>query len=133
MDPAEALADLKQISTQIDRAVIVRVDGSVAGSTVADEAASSRIAEAGVRLWEAADRARRDLGRPELSQLEVATGEGSVFAVRDDQHLVVAVTAPEPTVGLIFYDLKTCLRNLRERPEDLDGGVEAGGANDAGA
>jgi predicted regulator of Ras-like GTPase activity (Roadblock/LC7/MglB family) len=119
MDAAESLADLKQISTQIDRAVIVRADGTVAGSTVADAALSNHIAEAGVRLWDAADRARKDLGRPQLSQLEVATGEGSVFAVRDDEFLIVASTPPEPTVGLIFYDLKTCLRNLREQPEDV--------------
>jgi predicted regulator of Ras-like GTPase activity (Roadblock/LC7/MglB family) len=132
MDPAESLADLKQISTQIERAVIVRHDGSVAAATVADEDVARRIAEAGVRLWESADRARRDLGRPELSQLEVATGDGSVFAVRDDAHLIVAVTAPEPTVGLIFYDLKTCLRNLRERPEGADAPV-GGGGGDAGA
>ncbi len=132
MDAAESLADLKQISTQIVRAVIVRADGSVAGSTLADEAVSARSAGAGVRLWDAADRARRDLGRPELSQLEVATGDGSVFAVRDEEHLIVATTAPEPTVGLIFYDLKTCLRNVRERPEGADAPV-GGGGGDAGA
>jgi predicted regulator of Ras-like GTPase activity (Roadblock/LC7/MglB family) len=126
MDAAESLADLKQISTQIDRAVIVRGDGSVAGSTVADDALSSHIAEAGVRLWDAADRARRDLGRPQLSQLEVATGEGSVFAVKDDEFLIVASTPPEPTVGLIFYDLKTCLRNLREQPDDAAGASDGG-------
>ena len=126
MDAAESLADLKQISTQIDRAVIVGADGSVAGSTVADDALSSSIAEAGVRLWDAADRARRDLGRPQLSQLEVATGEGSVFAVRDEEYLIVASTPPEPTVGLIFYDLKTCLRNLREQPEDVVATSEGG-------
>ena len=79
-----------------------------------------------MRLWDAADRARRDLGRPQLSQLEVATGEGSVFAVRDDEHLIVASTPPEPTVGLIFYDLKTCLRNLREQPDDAVGASDGG-------
>ena len=78
-----------------------------------------------MRLWDAADRARRDLGRPQLSQLEVATGEGSVFAVRDEEFLIVASTPPEPTVGLIFYDLKTCLRNLREQPEDVVGDERA--------
>ena len=132
MDPAESLADLTQISTQVERAVIVRADGSVAAATVADEMLARRIADGAVRLWECADRARQDLGRPELSQLEVAMGEGSVFAVRDSDHLVVAVTSPEPTVGLIFYDLKTCLRNLREQPEDADARV-GGGGDDAGA
>lgn len=126
MDAAESLADLKQISTQIDRAVIVRGDGSVAGSTLSDDALASHIAEAGRRLWDAADRARKDLGRPQLSQLEVATGEGSVFAVRDEEFLIVASTPPEPTVGLIFYDLKTCLRNLREQPDDVVGATDGG-------
>jgi hypothetical protein len=30
--------------------------------------------------------------------------------------MVCAVTAGDPTVGLIFYDLKTCLRNIAEEP-----------------
>jgi len=36
---------------------------------------------------------------------------------KDDRHLVAAVTKPRPTVGLVFYDLKTCLRML-EREEE---------------
>jgi hypothetical protein len=36
--------------------------------------------------------------------------------VRDERHLVAAVTGAQPTVGLVFYDLKTCLR-LLEREE----------------
>ena len=98
MDAAESLADLKQISTQIDRAVIVRGRRSVAGSTVADEAVSSHIAEAGVRLWDAADRARRTWAARALAA-RGGDGEGSVFAVRDDEYLIVASTPPEPTVG----------------------------------
>ncbi len=39
-----------------------------------------------------------------------------MFAVRDDARMVCAVTAGDPTVGLIFYDLKTCLRNIAEEP-----------------
>jgi hypothetical protein len=33
-----------------------------------------------------------------------------VFVVRDRGHFVAAITGREPTVGLVFYDLKTCLR-----------------------
>ena len=69
MDPAEALTDLKQISTQVERAVVVRNDGTLEASTL-----------------------------------------------RDDARMVCAVTAGDPTVGLIFYDLKTCLRNIAEEP-----------------
>jgi hypothetical protein len=37
---------------------------------------------------------------------------GSVFVVRDGGRTIVATTTPEPTVGLVFYDLKTCLRAI---------------------
>ena len=30
--------------------------------------------------------------------------------------LIAATTSPEPTVGLVFYDLKTALRGLGEQP-----------------
>jgi hypothetical protein len=32
--------------------------------------------------------------------------------VRDGDRLIAATTQPEPTVGLVFYDLKSCLRDL---------------------
>jgi hypothetical protein len=28
--------------------------------------------------------------------------------------MIAATTSPEPTVGLVFYDLKTCLRSIDE-------------------
>src|SRR5262245_47337849 len=118
MDPAEALTDLKQISTQVERAVVVRNDGTLEASTLRDAAAAERIARGASDLWDAAEAARASLGRPALSQLEVATPDGSVFAVRDDARMVCAVTAGDPTVGLIFYDLKTCLRNIAEEPAE---------------
>ncbi len=50
--------------------------------------------------------------RAGVAQLEAATLDGSVFVVRDGQRLIAATTTPEPTVGLVFYDLKTCLRSI---------------------
>ena len=43
--------------------------------------------------------------------------DGSVFVVRDGKRLIVATTAPEPTVGLVFYDLKSTLRELETKPK----------------
>ena len=43
-------------------------------------------------------------------QLEAATSDGSVFVVRDDERIDRARPRPEPTAGLVFYDLKSCLR-----------------------
>ena len=47
-----------------------------------------------------------------MAQLEAATLEGSVFVVRDGERMIAATTTPEPTVGLVFYDLKTSLRSV---------------------
>ena len=131
MDAAEALADLKQISTQVDRAVIVAGDGTVEASSEADPEVASRIARAGTGLYAAADRVRGDLGRPRLTQLEVSTPEGSVFAVREGERSIVATTGVGPTVGLIFYDLKTCLRNVAEDEMDPTAPVRDGGSDGA--
>ena len=43
-----------------------------------------------------------------------ATPEGSVFLVVDDHRTAVATTGADPTVGLVFYDLKTLLRQIAE-------------------
>jgi hypothetical protein len=40
-----------------------------------------------------------------------------VFVVRDGERLIVATTTPEPTVGLVFYDLKTCIRSIEDTPK----------------
>ena len=56
-------------------------------------------------------------GDGELTQLEAATVDGSVFVVRQGARRIVATTSPEPTVGLVFYDLKSCLRGVEDDPE----------------
>ena len=47
-----------------------------------------------------------------VAQLEAATTTGSVFVVRDGERVIAATTSPEPTVGLVFYDLKSCVRSV---------------------
>jgi predicted regulator of Ras-like GTPase activity (Roadblock/LC7/MglB family) len=109
MDAAQALADLTEISSQIEAAVLAGPAGSVVASTFADEGRAKAVAGAAAELLQAADEVRTE-GGGRLVQLQGATPEGSVFVVRDEKHLVTAVTGAEPTVGLVFYDLKTCLR-----------------------
>ena len=75
-----------------------------------------RAARAGCELLEAAGSVRHE-GGPQLTQLEAALPDGSVFVVRDSGNTVVAATTPEPTVGLVFYDLKSCLRALSAEQE----------------
>ena len=111
-DGQTAIGELKEISTQVESAVLVGGDGAVLGSTLPDEQARSLAASA-TNLLEEAGR----LDTRELRQLEVATDAGSLFVVREGELLVAATTGPEPTAGLVFYDLKSCLRRAAEKPK----------------
>jgi predicted regulator of Ras-like GTPase activity (Roadblock/LC7/MglB family) len=110
MDAQEALSDLTEISSQIRAAVLIDADGSVAAATLEGERAG-QMAHAAQELLSAAERTRPGLGPGTLCQLEIATLDGSVFVIRDRGRVIAATTGPEPTVGLVFYDLKSCLRN----------------------
>ena len=119
MDAAQALADLTEISAQIEAAVLADHDGSVVASTLVDDAAAKSFAEAAVELLAEAEGVRTEPGSEPLVQVEGAGLDGSVFVAKDDRHFVAAVTKPRPTVGLVFYDLKTCLRMLEREEEAL--------------
>jgi hypothetical protein len=108
MDGTQAIADLTEISSQIESVVLLDGKGGIAGSTFADDAAATRFAEASQALLDAAE-ALREGGEP-LTQLEAETPEGSVFVLREGDRLIAATTVPDPTVGLVFYDLKSALR-----------------------
>jgi predicted regulator of Ras-like GTPase activity (Roadblock/LC7/MglB family) len=110
----EALDDLKQISVQVTAAAIGGRGGTLEAATMSDATAGERLVRLGAELWEAAEQARRDLGRDELSQIEIATPDGSVFVLRDAERTIVATTTVDPIVGLVFYDLRTCLRTVAE-------------------
>jgi len=116
VDAAQALADLTEISSQIVEAAVVAEDGTELASTFGDEHRAQRFVEGVQRLLAEADAVRVARGLPELTQLEAATRDGSIFVVRDPAaaRLVAAATRPEPTVGLVFYDLKHCLRSIEE-------------------
>lgn len=112
MDAAHALADLTEISSQVEAAVLLGEDGAVVASTLADEARTESIARAARDLLAAAEELGSS-GRA-LVQLEVSPREGSVFVVREPGRWIAATTTPAPTSGLVFYDLKTCLRALAQ-------------------
>jgi predicted regulator of Ras-like GTPase activity (Roadblock/LC7/MglB family) len=115
MDAAQALADLTEISSQIEAAVLFAEDGTVQGATLADESAAAELARGALELLEGAAGFRSDGAT--VTQLEASTPEGSVFVVRAEGGGIVAVTAPQPTVGLVFYDLKSALRSVGEETE----------------
>jgi predicted regulator of Ras-like GTPase activity (Roadblock/LC7/MglB family) len=108
VEAAEALRELTEISSQIEAAVLVSADGSLLAAT--PDAQGDRLASTAVELVRAAEAVAPQPDGAPLVQMEVATPEGSVFVARDDERVAAAVTRPEPTAGLVFYDLKSCLR-----------------------
>jgi predicted regulator of Ras-like GTPase activity (Roadblock/LC7/MglB family) len=117
MDASAALERLRDISSQVRSAVIFDRGGKVLGATFDDERAKRAAAAAEELLADAERRRNEDEGGGELAQLEVALQDGSVFVVRHGDRLIAATTAPDPTVGLVFYDLKSALRELEGPPE----------------
>ena len=104
MDATQAIADLTEISPQVRDVAVIAADGSIVGSNAPADIAE-RLTDVATRLVGEAERLR-----PGVAQLEAATVAGSVFVVRDGERLIAATTTPEPTVGLVFYDLKCVLR-----------------------
>jgi hypothetical protein len=100
--PDQALADLTEISSQVEAAALFDAKGQVSASTL-DE--PEPFVHAVQDLLAAAGEAGGN-----VAQLEAATPAGSVFVVRDGDEYIAATTLPEPTVALVFYDLKTALR-----------------------
>jgi predicted regulator of Ras-like GTPase activity (Roadblock/LC7/MglB family) len=114
MDAQQALADLTEISSQIQAAVVFDETGKVAASTLGDSRRTDELAQAAAGLLAAAESVKK--GESALTQLEVATGEGSVFVVRDGKTVLAATTGSNPTAGLVFYDLKSALRSVKQKP-----------------
>lgn len=158
---SRALEELLEVSPQVDAAVILERDGGrlLASAPASNARGADRLAATCVKIVDAAEQARRELGREPVSQVEVATPDGHVFVVTDSTWIVAAVTDADPTVGLVFYDLKTALRTVREAgpntsgsttsatngaapvtvvttstgDDDTDASTEAAGASDADA
>jgi predicted regulator of Ras-like GTPase activity (Roadblock/LC7/MglB family) len=114
MDAQQALADLTEISSQIEAAVVFDEKGKVAGSTLGEPSRADELAAAASELLAAAEGVKT--GESPLTQLEVAAGEGSVFVVREGKTCIAATTGSNPTAGLVFYDLKSALKNVKAEP-----------------
>jgi hypothetical protein len=111
----KALTELMDISSQVQAAAVFDRGSDSGTSTLQDEERGKQLVSTANALLAAAEELRGN-GEPPVTQVEVASGEGSVFVVRDGEHVAAAVTAPEPTTGLVFYDLKSCLRSAFAKP-----------------
>jgi predicted regulator of Ras-like GTPase activity (Roadblock/LC7/MglB family) len=112
MEPNEALAELLDLSSQIEDVAILGASGFVlAGSGTPERC--EQLARIAAELVAAAAAVRPS---GDVSRIEVALDSSSVFVVSEGGRTAVATTVPEPTAGLVVYDLRTALRRLDEKP-----------------
>lgn len=110
MDAAQALQELMELSSQIGAAVVLGPEGELLSSE--GEGASGTLASAALELAAAA----ADLGSSaDVTRVEVELDEGALFVVREGGKTIAARTGPDPTSGLVVYDLRTCLRSIEEQ------------------
>ncbi len=112
MDAAQALAELTELSSQIESAVVLGADGSVLASTYDDPARSAALASSTLELIGAAFELNAQ--PQEVTRVEVELEEGALFVLREGGRTIVATTGPQPTSGLVVYDLRTCLQGIHE-------------------
>jgi predicted regulator of Ras-like GTPase activity (Roadblock/LC7/MglB family) len=113
VDQARVLADLVEISPQIEAVVVLADDGEPAGSVGVPDGRAGVLARTARELLDGAAAFRSDDHR--VTQLHAALAEGDVFAVTGGgERTIVAVTRERATPGLVFYDLKRCLGALEE-------------------
>ena len=112
MEAGRALADLVEISPQIEAAAVVAGDGEAAGSVGIPEGREAVLARAVRELLDGAAAFRSDHGR--VTQLHASLADGDVFAVAGEERTIVAVTRESPAPGLVFYDLKRCLAAIAD-------------------
>ncbi len=113
MHAERALADLVEISPQLEAVAVLAGGGELVGSLGVSEARAGVLARAVGELLAAARRVRRD--EAEVTQLHASLRDGDVFAVRGSEgRTIVALARGKPAPGLVFYDLKRCLAAVAE-------------------
>ena len=107
MEAARALADLVEISPQIEAAAVVARDGELVGSVGVPDGRAGLLARAVRELLDGAATFRSE---GHVTQLHASLAGGEVFAVTGaEDRTAVAVTSERAAPGLVFYDLKRCL------------------------
>jgi predicted regulator of Ras-like GTPase activity (Roadblock/LC7/MglB family) len=103
----EAIRDLLNVSTDIQGVAVLGPDGDIAAA--GPRAGAADLAAACGRLWEAAVARAAALGESPLDHVVVQDANGAVALLAARGRRIAAVTGPRPAVGLLLFDLRTCL------------------------
>jgi predicted regulator of Ras-like GTPase activity (Roadblock/LC7/MglB family) len=112
MDASAALSELVGLSTQVVEAVVTNPDGTVDAARAADDERARGLASAGAALLGEASALRP--GARAVERVHVDLARGSVVAVSDGVRTIVVTTVPEPTAGLVAFDLRATLGRVAE-------------------
>ncbi len=110
MDADAALSELTGLSTQVVEVAIAGPDGAVEAARPADGGRARVLVAAGAALLAEASGLRPSA--PPVERVHVDLERGAVVAVSDGVRTIVATTVPEPTAGLVAFDLRTALRRI---------------------
>jgi hypothetical protein len=109
VEAAQALAELRELSSQVEKAVVLRGDGSVLAS-IGGDAGAEALARCALDLVAAAFELRSS--PEEVKRVEVELRDGAFFVLSEGGRTIAATTGPQPTAGLVVYDLRTCLHSI---------------------
>lgn len=116
----KAFKEMLDISTDIDKAILYVGDTVLASNF--PESLNAFMMAKGSELASLGDARAAEMGSGPLTQLVVDAGyEGMVFFARETQPdglSILATGKRDSRIGLVFYDLKTCMRDAREQTKE---------------
>jgi hypothetical protein len=107
LTPELALQYLGELSTDIKASVVLSSDGRTAAASRPGEP-GDQLRDLAQQLFERAD----VVDDRAVTQVEVSTGDGAVYAVRDEHWTIGVVTGRFALSSLMFYDLRSVLSDL---------------------
>lgn len=114
----KAFKEMLEISTDVDKAVLFAGD-EVVVSNFPESLQATMVKKAHELAAAGAGRAA-DMGSSPLTQMVVESTGGMVFLVREPEDGgmgVLATAKKDSRIGLVFYDMKTCIRDAQEEED----------------
>jgi len=114
LTPAATAERLCELSTEVRAAVLLDAAGVPAAVHGVPREASNELAELARGLFEAVDRAHRDLPGGPPEQVEVQVDGGAVYASRTSRWTLAAVARRTALSSLTLMDLRAVLGELED-------------------
>lgn len=114
LTPKRTAERLCELSADVRAAVLLDAAGTPAGVHGVAKADSRELAELARELFEAVDRAHRDLPGGPPEQVEIQVDRGTVFASRTPRWTLAAVARRTALSSLMLMDLRAVLGELEQ-------------------